>query len=388
MTENSTRPRIAIVGGGVGGPTLARILQVNGIPATVYEAEVSVHARTQGGGLNPQAELGLHALRRARLQDELAALVRPEGRAQRVLDKHGTVLLEEEAEDADGEMVEVDRRDLRTMLLESLDEGTVRWDKKLDRAVPLGDGRHALHFRDGSTATCDLLVGADGAWSRVRPLLTDARPVYAGATMIEIGLPDAEHTRPELARFVGHGSLWALQDHKGLMAQRNGDGRIRIDVVLRVAEDWLTTSAIPFDRPERARRMIADQFAGWHPRLRDLVTSCDDVIWPRPVHMLPIGLTWQPRPGVTLIGDAAHLMSPFAGAGSNLALRDAADLADAVVGADGDLAVATAAYESVMFPRAAQYAAEADRNLELFLSAHGSRAFCDLMTGVRSGAAG
>lgn len=68
-----------------------------------------------------------------------------------------------------------------------------------------------------------------------------------------------------------------------------------------------------------------------------------------------MGLTWLHHPGVTLLGDAAHLMSPFGGQGANLAMLDAADLARAVLDAlaAGDPASATTRYEEVMWPRAA-----------------------------------
>lgn len=70
------------------------------------------------------------------------------------------------------------RGDLRRILLESLPEGTVQWGKKLAGAVSLGDGRHELTFTDGTRVRTDLLVGADGAWSKVRKLVSDAEPTY------------------------------------------------------------------------------------------------------------------------------------------------------------------------------------------------------------------
>jgi len=373
--------RIAIIGGGLGGLTLARVLQLHGVDPVIYEREASRDARGQGGSLDLHPESGQRAMREAGLETEFWGNARPEATDTKILGKDGTVYRAEVDQAGGTDRPEIDRGVLRDLLLDSVDPASIRWGHNLTRAVPIGAGGHELHFDSGEVHTCDLLVGADGAWSRIRPLLTDAEPSYTGVSFIEVGIPDADRTQPEVARRVGRGSLYALEDNKGLLAQRNGDGRIRTYVAFRVPEDWLTTSGIPYDEPAQARAAILTHFADWAPELTDLVRYCDDTILPRPITMLPIGLRWSPKPGVTLLGDAAHLMSPFAGEGANLAMLDATELALAIAdaGAGVDLASAIQAYEAELFERARTLAEESAANLDLCIAPDGARKMNDLL---------
>lgn len=168
---NTTHHPVTIVGAGLGGLVLARVLHVHGIGSAVFDLDADRQARTQGGMLDIHEETGQAALRAAGLYEEFRAKVHPGGEALRVLDKRAEVLLEQK-DDGDGGRPEIDRGDLRDLLLDALPEGTVRWGSKVTDAVPLDGGRHRVTLADGTTFTTDLLVGADGAWSRIRPLLS------------------------------------------------------------------------------------------------------------------------------------------------------------------------------------------------------------------------
>ncbi|WP_380282841.1 FAD-dependent oxidoreductase [Kitasatospora purpeofusca] len=339
---------IAIVGAGLGGLLLARVLHVNGIDAVVYERESSRGARAQGGMLDLHSGTGQRALREAGLIDGFHAIARRQGQDLRLLDPDGTLLLQEDTpEDAPLERPEVDRADLRDLLLGSLPAHTVRWGHACESA---GDGQ--VRFADGSTAGYDLLVGADGAHSRVRALLTDARPAHTGQSVVELGIPDIDRTRPDLAAMVGRGNYWVLGNGQSLAAQRNGDGRVRVYLGFHhTAEDWFADSGIPFDDPAAARARLIDLFAGWDPRFTALIAACADTILPRTIAALPVGLTWPQAPDVTLLGDAAHLMPPV-GQGANMALLDGALLGLALAAHPDDFPAAVEEYEREMFERA------------------------------------
>ncbi|UOX90247.1 FAD-dependent monooxygenase [Amycolatopsis sp. FBCC-B4732] len=357
---------IAIVGAGLGGLALARVLHVNGVEAVVYERESSREARGQGGMLDIHS--GQRALREAGLIDEFFAIARGEGQDMRLLEPDGTLLLQEDTpDDAPLLRPEVDRADLRDLLLDSLPAGTVRWGHAYASA---GDG--VVHFTDGSSAEYDLLVGADGAQSRVRALLTDARPVHIGQNTVELGIPDIDRTHPDLAAMVGRGNYWVFGKGISLAAQRNGDSRVRIGLSFyNTGEDWLATSGIPLDDPAAARARLIELLPGWAPGITALIEACDDTVLPRTITTLPPGLTWPPRPDVTLIGDAAHLMPPV-GEGANMALLDGAALGLALA-EQPDIPSAIGKYEREMYERTGKAAEMSARMQELLMSPDASR---------------
>jgi 2-polyprenyl-6-methoxyphenol hydroxylase-like FAD-dependent oxidoreductase len=360
---------IAIVGAGPGGLALARVLHINGIEAVVYEREPSRDARGQGGTLDLHSGTGQRALREAGLIDRFHAVARGEGQDMQLLEPDGTLLLRQDTpDDAPLDRPEVDRADLRDLLLDSLPGHTVRWGHAVERA---GDGR--LHFADGRGAGYDLLVGADGANSRVRPLLTDARPAHIGQNAVELTIPDIDRTHPDLAAMVGRGSYWVMGERQSLAAQRNSDGCVRVGLSFYdTAEDWFDTSGIPFDDPAAARARLIDLYAGWHPRFIALIAAAGDTIRRWSIATLPIGLTWPSTPGVTLLGDAAHLMPPV-GEGANMALLDGALLGLALAAHPDDFPTAVREYEREMFERTSASARMSARVQEMVAAPDASR---------------
>jgi 2-polyprenyl-6-methoxyphenol hydroxylase-like FAD-dependent oxidoreductase len=326
-----TTPRIAIAGAGIGGLTCARILQLHGFEhVTVFEREGSPESRQQGGTIDLHAGSGQEAVRAAGLFDEWRALARFEGQEQRKVDHATAELIEHEPPEGDFRP-EIDRGQLRDLLLGSLAPGTVRWGRGIGSARP-GE----VTFLDGSTAEFDLVVGADGAWSRVRPAVSPAVPLYTGVLFVE-----TRHDRDEaLLGLTGQGTMIVDDDGLMLWAQRNSGDHIRAYACLRASEDW---------RPSNAE--LLDLFAGWHPSLLAFLRG--ELIH-RPLYSLPVPHTWEHTPGVTLLGDAAHLQPPL-GVGANLAMQDAAELALAI--AEHGVRDGVRAYESVMLPRSVSFAA-------------------------------
>jgi 2-polyprenyl-6-methoxyphenol hydroxylase-like FAD-dependent oxidoreductase len=370
MTTNKT-PRIAIIGAGPGGLTLARILQTRHILTTVFERESHPDERPQGGTLDLHPESGLLAVHLAGLDELFQAIARYEDQGMRRLSKEGQVLFEIKPDEGPGDRPEVDRTALRRILLDSLAPGVVRWGHNLYSVRQADDGTYELLFEHGLSESFDLVIGADGAWSHVRPLLSSATPTYTGVTFIEFGLDDVDQKHPALAQLVGHGGMFAPADNKGLMAQRNGHGHIRVYAGLRVPETWISASDFDATHPKKARTWLLDQFAGWDQGLLALIQESNDCFVVRPLSMLPVGHTWDFHAGVTLLGDAAHLMSPFSGEGVNMAMLDAADLANAL-SACNTFEDAVRRYEQTMFPRALTMAKGADEGLKNAISPDGA----------------
>ncbi|GLY32221.1 NAD(P)/FAD-dependent oxidoreductase [Kineosporia sp. NBRC 101731] len=353
---------IAIVGAGLGGLTLARVLQAHGVEATIYEGETSAATRTQGGLLDIHEETGQIALRAAGLHDQFLTLVRPGEDAKRVVDRHGSMLFDVSA-DPGSARPEVDRGELRQLLIDSLTPGTIRWGHKLASVQHHGKGGHDLTFADGSTTHADIVIGADGAWSKVRPLLTPAEPLYSGTCFIEIALDSSNQNVQASVDAIGSGTLMAVWPGQGIIAHRYADGRVLGYVALNRPEEWMRS--IDFGDPSVGLRRVADEFDGWTTLLTAFVTQSIAEPRLRPIYTLPVGLTWDRVPGVTLVGDAAHLMSPFAGEGANLAMYDGADLARELVN-QPDIEVALAGYEDRLFERSSDAAGRSARNLEVF----------------------
>ena len=398
----STTPsyKIAIIGSGPVSLTLAALLHSWSIPFTIYEASPSI--RHAGGSLDLHPSTGQQALREAGLYPAFLQHARPECDVLKLVDaKTGEVVWDENGADGSAgdagnhERPEIDRARLVQILHESLPEGKIAFGKKLVRAeqepsaAQEGKATYDLYFADGSSETgVDVLVGGDGAWSVVRRLLSEQKPQYAGISALEIWINDVE-ANAWAKQYVGAGSLFAFSEGLAVQCQRQGDGSLRSYASLRVPEDFFETCGIDWKKPDEARTQWVDKyFNSISPDLQRLVKESVDNAIPRKMYELPVGWRWPSRSGVTLIGDAAHVMTPFAGVGVNVGMTDALVLAREIRKAwEGEKGVdeALQAYETEMFPRAEGNAAKTARNKVGHFSDGGSRHMAAKMKERRAG---
>ncbi len=353
---------IAIVGGGPGGLMLARRLQSAGAPVVVYERDPNAAFRLQGGSLDLHADTGQRALREAGLEAAFLAHARPEDQGDRLYAPNGEILFDHPGDGFD--RPEIDRTALRSILLDSLDAGTVRWGAQVTDIRERPGGTWEVITQDGATIH-EVVVGADGAWSRVRPLLSDAVPIYEGVAFLELGFEATTHRNVD--DLTGSGKMFAVGDNRALVAQRNGHGHIRGYAGWRMPE--AEASALAEQDAAQVRADAMQAFAGWAPGLTAMIRD-GELLGVRPLFALPAGHSWRSRPGLTLLGDAAHLMSPFAGEGVNLALVDAADLAAALTGGQAWAEVTRA--EEVIAARAKVAAEDSAQGLRATFSPEGA----------------
>ncbi|ROW02582.1 hypothetical protein VPNG_07858 [Cytospora leucostoma] len=398
-------PKIAIIGAGPVGTTLARLLhlQCPSAEVTIFEGDASPDYRSQGGTLDLHTATGLAALKEAGLWGEFMRHARYDGefllmtdRALRPfyrVDPSPPGQEKKKGGHLGGQRPEIDRSALRRMLVESLPGGMVRWGHRLGEVRPGGEPReHELVFTvattDGKTTTTtasgfDLIVGADGAWSKIRSVLTPVKPKFSGVSNQSFDIPDAERTAPSVYRAVNRGSIFSHADGVKTNLQQMGDGSIKVAVNFRTDdESWFRDGDSGDEDPdawdlERAKAAMLARLRGedgWHPIIREAITLCRGRTVPSSLYMLPVGFSHAHRAGLTLVGDAAHLMTPFAGEGVNVGMEDARALARAVVRAGEDLGGLdreVARFEGDMYGRCERFAALTESMLRGFFFTEG-----------------
>ncbi len=348
---------IAIVGGGPGGLTLARLLQVKGVPITVYERDENEYVRVQGATLDLHEESGLKALAQAGLTEAFKTHYRPGADHMRIVDKKATIHMDEAiTNDEEFFRPEIDRGPLRQILLDSLLPGTVIWDSHFRSMVPEGMGWR-LQFYNGTTAYADVVIAADGAHSKIRPLITSIRPFYSGITIVEGVVYDSEQTVPAIHDLLQGGKIFALGDSKTLIVSSKGDGSMVFYTGCKTDEFWYKTSGIDFTNTSEVTSWFKTEFSDWSPLWTELFEKAEPPFIPRPQYCMPTNQQWETLPNLTMIGDAAHLMPPYAGEGVNMAMLDALELAQALTDESfQNTEAAIAFYEENMCKRAGEVA--------------------------------
>ncbi|KFY59098.1 hypothetical protein V496_05829 [Pseudogymnoascus sp. VKM F-4515 (FW-2607)] len=398
-------PRIAIIGAGPSGLALAALLRAHSIHPTIYELRgepTSASFDAPCGMLDLHEDSGLKVIRAAGLWDAFQDALGACSEECRVLSPAGKTLHTDQGELSS--RPEIARNALTKLLLGAVAPGTVKWRCKVlsvGRArTDTGTTEVTLDLGMDGKATFDFVVGADGAWSRVRAMLTDVAPVYTGAQYVNATLRDATAKFPQLVDLVGSGTMMALGGGRGIMTHRGPQDSIRLyNAVKTPLEDWATDIGIAGKTAAEAKDVLlgeGGEFEKWAPELRELLaTACDEetidhpgeAVDVLPLYMLPPGSRWETKAGATLIGDAAHLMTPWAGEGVNQALLDSLELAN-VFGGMGEvegvvewqkkLEPPIREFEKAMVERVKGEAEKASRNGEMMLGEHGGQAIADI----------
>ncbi|KAF1816273.1 salicylate hydroxylase [Eremomyces bilateralis CBS 781.70] len=362
------------------------------------------------GMLDLHEESGLAAIRECGVYDAFLPLTGECAESNIVADQDGNLLWADQ-----GELSlrpEISRNALHRLLVSNLPPESIQWSHKLVSATSITVSGHTeteLDFGAHGKHTFDLVIGADGAWSKVRNVLTDVKPRYSGIQNINVTIRHITSKYPKLAELVGAGTFMALGTKHGVMSQRTSQDSARIYFVLSTADEhFATVFGLEGKSAEQAKDILLNHDAllkPWGSIIKELVAvACDEESADnpgtaadiKPLYMLPVGHTWENRPGVTLIGDASHLMCPWAGEGVNLAMWDSLLLSRAIIqayeGAEGEsrsfqsaLDPLVKAFEVDMWARAKEKADETVANCELMFGGDDSaKAMADMFKSFMS----
>ena len=367
LIENKS---IAIVGGGPGGLTLARLLQLKGANVNVYERDLNKDARVQGSPLDMHKGSGMAALRKANLVNEFNKNVRTGADKKIITNECAEIFFSDheskQQEDVTGKFSppEIDRGALRKILLESLQPATVVWDSHFMSMEAQGDG-WLLHFKNGSAYYADIVIAADGANSKIRPYITNCKAFYSGITMVEINVHDAAMATPLIYTLLNGGKIMAFGNEKCLLGGQKGNGNLGFYLSFKIDKDWAVNNSLDYSDKAQFLEWFTKEYAGWNPVWYELIEKATTPFIPRPVYCAPLDQTWNSLPNATLLGDAAHVMPPFAGEGANTAMLDALELSECITNDTyHTVQEAISVYEKNMRERAAKAAQESLQNGE------------------------
>lgn len=325
--------QIAIVGGGPSGLTLARLLQQQGANVKVYERDLNKDARVQGSPLDMHEESGSAALRKANLFDEFKKNIRQGADKKIIVNERAEIIFSDHTADPVEDLgkehfrPEIDRGALRKIFLASLEPETVVWDSHYVSMERQEEG-WLLRFKNGLSAYADIVVAADGANSKIRPYITDIKAFYSGFTMVEINVYDAEVATPHMYGLLNGGKIMAFGQGKCLLGGQKGDGDLGFYASFTPDEHWAINSGLDFSDRAQLLEWFKREYNEWSSVWYELFENTAVPVIPRPIYCMPLDQTWEALPNVTMLGDAAHVMPPFAGEGANMAMLDALELSE------------------------------------------------------------
>lgn len=362
--------QVAIVGGGPGGLILARLLQLKGANVKVYERDFDKDARLIGSPLDLHEESGLAALRKADLLEEFKKNFRPGADKTLIANEKAEILYSDHENKQDEDFgsehfrPEIDRGPLRNMLLESLQPETVMWDSHFISMEKQNEG-WLLNFKNGLSAYADIVIAADGANSKIRPYITAIKPFYSGITMLEANVYDAKKATPNFDALLNGGKIMAFGNSKCILGGQKGNGDIGFYASFKVEENWASKSGLNFSDKKQLLTWFKKEYSEWSSDWFELFEKAATPFVPRLIYCMPLNQPWEALPNLTMLGDAAHVMPPFAGEGANMAMLDALELSECLTSDKySTLHEAIAIYEINMRKRAAVAAQESLENGE------------------------
>ena len=379
--------KIAIVGGGPGGLTLAKLLQLKGVDVKVYERDLNKNARVQGSPLDLHDESGLAALRKAGLLDDFKNNFMVGADQSTITNHKAEIFFSDHGQKQEGNFgdehfrPEIDRGVLRKILLESLDPETIIWNCHFLSMAKQDEG-WLLHFKNKESIYADIVIGADGANSKIRPILTDIKAFYSGITMLEGNVYEAEKKVPNISKILRGGKIMAFGNKQDILMGQKANGEIGFYASFKTDENWAKTCGIDFSDRYEVLKWFKKEYPEWSSVWYELYENSSTPFIPRPIYCMPLDQTWKTVENLTIIGDAAHLMPPFAGEGVNMAMLDALELSEALTSSQfNSIESAIAEYEMNMFKRASQMAQESLENGERMHSENALETMLDFFAG-------
>ncbi|WP_293303800.1 FAD-dependent oxidoreductase [Pedobacter sp. UBA5917] len=355
--DNLKNKKIAIIGAGPGGLTLARLLQMDGFNVNVYERDANENARPKGATLDLHEESGLAALKEAGLMDAFMANYRPGADRTRIIDQHGKIVFEDnDTENREAFRPEIDRGPLQKILLDSLEKDTVIWNSHFASLQP-NNGSWLIEFKNGNSAAADIVIAADGANSKIRPYITPIKPFYSGVTIVEGAVYSSATATPKMHALLNGGKIFAMGSEKSLIVSSKGDGSLVFYTGCNTTENWVKESNIDFSDKKQVIHWFKETFSDWDPIWLELFENASVAFVPRPQYCMPLDQNWETISNLTMLGDAAHLMPPYAGEGVNMAMLDALELGQCLKNNDfKNSHEAISAYEKQMLKRSSETA--------------------------------
>jgi 2-polyprenyl-6-methoxyphenol hydroxylase-like FAD-dependent oxidoreductase len=365
--------QVAIIGGGPGGLTLARLLQQQGVNIKVYERDKDQHVRQQGATLDLHYESGLKALRACGLMDEFKNNYRPGAERVTITDNnavvHYTESDNEPLHDLDSPYArpEIDRGPLRDLLIASLQNGTIVWNSKFLELKENGTGWDLI-FENGITAYADLVIAADGANTKVRKYITDIQRIYSGTTILEGNIYNAATNAPHLWELTNGGKIFAHWNGKVIVLSAKGEGSLSFYTITKEPEEWVKAPGIDFTNRKQIFAWFKQRFSDWSEDWHEIFSTDKSYFVHRPQYYFPLDQSWQTLPNLTMLGDAAH-QTPPSGDGVNQAMLDALELYEALCTEQHcTVPEAMASYEKKMLTRTSAVNEEALQQVDGMLS--------------------